>query len=241
MIYNYNNRGCPHVRYDGVDLSEVFAVADVDIPALPPIEVLTMDLAQRAGSYYMGRRIGPRTLSVRLRVEADNRCPLDVYKAWREGAGLVCKGSPKPLQLDEELSIDAILTGESAIEREGRWGTVEATFLALDPYFHGRRHAVELDRNGSSFAVVGEEVAPVVEARATASTVTVTNRVTGEFVRVPTIVGKELTIDMDAQMARTSQGFAPCDLASDFFTVSGSACVAIEGATGHLVYRERFL
>lgn len=241
MIYNYNSRGCPHVLYDGTDLSEVFAVADVAIPALPPIEVLTMDLAQRAGSYYMGRRIGPRPIAVRLRVEADSRCPLDVFKAWRSAAGLVCKGSPRPLQLDEELSIDAILTGETTIEREGRWGTVEVGFLALDPYFKGRSHSVELDRAGSTFAVIGEEVAPLVRAKATSSTVTVTNRVTGEFVRVPTAAGKELTIDMGLQMARTSQGFAACDMASDFFTVEGEACVAIEGATGHLVYQERFL
>lgn len=244
MRMNYSRVGCTGIVFDGVNLSDAFQVVDVSIPLLPTFSAVTHELAQRPGSYFASRKVGTREIAVKLRLDAEDRNPLQIFKAWRELSAIFNKPDPRKLQLDEERYCHAMMVGESEVENEAYYGVVEFTFICFDPYFYGREHEIALGDGGTaSFDVQGSvEVYPKLELTATADSVLVTNAVTGDYVRVPdTASGSKVAIDMERQTATIGGEYAPVHLASDFFPVEGAAKVKVDGASGTLAYEERYL
>lgn len=244
MRMNYSRVGCTGLVYDGVNISDAFQIVDVSVPLLPTFTAVTHELAQRPGSYFASRKVGTREVKVKLRLDAETRNPMGIFKAWRELSAVFNKPEPRKLQLDEERYCWAMMVGESEIENNAYYGEVEFTFTCFDPYFYGAEHEIAVS-NGStaSFNVQGGvEAYPVLELTATTTYVLVANAVTGDYVRVPsTASGSKVVIDMERQTATIGGEFAPVYLASDFFTVEGAAKVKVTGANGTLRYRERFL
>lgn len=241
MRFNLSRSGCDGIVFDGFRLSDIFVVEDVVIPALPEITAKTMSLAQRAGEYYCSDAIGPRPVKITLRVDAESRCPLDIFKAWREVSGRIRTSEPRKLQLDEQWYCWAKLTGSTEIERRAYYGVVEATFTCFDPYFYGPTRKLSLASGLNEFAMACEAY-PVLELTASGSSVRVQDERTGDFVLVDGLSsGKALTIDMERQCCSTPDGFRECDLMSDFFALSGDVRLRVTGASGVLSYQEKAL
>ncbi len=243
MRYNYSKSGCAGIIYDGVNLSDIFVVEDVRVPVLPSITASTLSLPHRPGEYYCSEQLGTRTVTIRLRVDAESRCPLDVFRSWREVSPLVHKAEPKKLYLDEDLYVWAKLTGETEIEQSAYYGTVELSFTCFDPYFYGPVHSIPLVNGANAFSMACEAY-PELELSAVSSTVKVLNEDTGDFVQVSVpdyYSGMKLVVDMEKQTCRTSTRYVAPDLLSDFFLLSGVARVRLIGASGTLRYQERRL
>lgn len=244
MRMNYSRVGCSGLIYDGVNISDAFQIVDVSIPLLPTFEAVTHDLAQRPGSYFAARKVGTREIKIKLRLDAESRDPMEIFKQWREVSAIFNKPDPRKLYLDEERYCYAMMVGESEIVDEAYYGVVEFTFMCFDPYFYGKPHEIALTNGGTAtFNVQGAvEAYPVLELTATTTYVLVTNVVTGDYVRVPnTVSGSKVVIDMERQTATIGGSYAPVYLESDFFSIEGAAKVKLNGATGTLRYEERFI
>lgn len=244
MILNYSRIGCSGIIYDGVNISDTFQVVDVSVPLLPTFEAVTHVLAQRPGSYFASRKVGTREIKIKLRLNAESRDPMEIFKAWREVSAILNKPTPRKLYLDDTRYCYAMMVGESGIDNEAYYGVVEFSFVCFDPYFYGAEHEIAVSSGSAvAFDVQGAvEAYPTLDLTASASTVTVTNSVTGEYVRIPdTASGVKISIDMERQFATVAGDYAPVDLLSDFFSVDGSARIVVSGASGTLRYKERFI
>lgn len=242
MRLNYSRTGCTGLVYDGHDLTDVFQVVSVSIPLLPTFEAVTQELAQRPGSYFASRKVGTREIKVKLRLDAETRDPMGIFREWREVSSLLSKDAPKKLRLDEDRYCYAIAVGETEIVDEAYYGVVEVTFACHDPFFYGQVHEMPF-AGEASFHVLGSECAyPMIDLVATSPTVVVTNADTAEYVRIPNLkAGAKVAIDMARQQATVGGEYAPVDLMSDFFPVSGDARVKVTGAKGTIKYQERYL
>lgn len=244
MRFNYSRTGATGLMYDGENLADMFQIVDVSIPMLPTIEAVTHDLAQRTGSYFASRKVGTREVRVKLRLDAETRDPMGIFQAWRDVSGIFNKSEPKRLQLNEELYCNALLVGDTSITNEAYYGVVELSFLCFDPFFYGREHEVALSNNATAtFDVAGAVAAyPTLELTAAATSVTVTNVATGEFVTIPsTQSGARIAIDMERQLSTIGGAYAPVNLLSDYFPIEGAAQIRVSGASGTLRYEERYL
>lgn len=244
MKLNYSRTGATGLIYDGVNLSDAFQVVDVSLPLLPTISANTLEMAQRPGAYFASRKVGTREIKVKLRLDAESRNPFEIFKAWRDMSGLFDKKEPKRLQLDETRYCNALLVGDTEIEDEAYYGVIEMKFICFDPYFYGTEHAVSLaNGTAATFDVKGAvEAYPRLELTASTTAVVVTDMVSGRYVRVPgTQDGSSVKVDMERQHCTIGNSYAPVDLLSDFFAVSGEAQVKVEGASGTLRYKERYL
>lgn len=243
MRYNYSRFGCSGISYDGASISDVFTVVDVSVPILPTVEAVTQELAQRPGSYFSSRKIRTRQIKLKLSLDAESRCPLDIFQSWRETSSIFNKTEPKRLYLNEGKYIYAMFVGESDIEAEGYKGVSELTFECFDPFFYGEDHEIPLS-GATKLSIAGGEAAfPVIEVEGAEPPLTVANAATGDFVRVPGIgIHSKVTVDMGAQVVTANGSYAPVELASDFFSLPpGEAEVSLSSGTGTLRYTERFL
>lgn len=245
MRPNNQQAGATGLIYDGVDLTATFQIVSMDVPALPTIEAVTHGIAQRAGEYFAMRRVGTREIRVKLRLDAESRDPMAIFKAWRGVSSQISKSEPKKLYLNDTDYCWAILVGESLIEDEAYYGVVELTFMCYDPYFYGSSHDVALTAGTTkTISVAGGEAAyPTVTLTASAATVKVANVTTGETVTVTgRTSGDVLVFDMEKQQVTCEGAFVPVSLASDFFSIGpGSTKVKPTGGSGTLTYQERSL
>lgn len=242
MRHNYSRIGCSGIVYDGEDLTQYFELVDFSTSLLPTISATTQELAQRPGAYFASRKVGTRTINLKFKANVETRDPMAAYRELRELNGLFLKGEPKQLQLDEDMYCFALVTGDTKISQEAYTGVFPVTFTCFDPFFYGREHSIEVSGT-KTFDVQGALPAyPVLTLTASSTTVKVTNQVTGEFVSVPDLTsGTEVVVDMGKQLATANGYFAPVDLLSDFFSIEGNAQVKVEGCSGTLTYRERYL
>lgn len=244
MRPNNQQAGATGLVYDGVDLTATFQIVSMDVPALPTIEAVTHGIAQRAGEYFAMRRVGTREIRAKLRLDAESRDPMAIFKAWRGVSSQISKSEPKKLYLNDTDYCWAVFVGESFIEDEAYYGVVELTFMCYDPYFYGEEHETSVTAGYTkTVSVDGEETYPTVELTASSATVSVENVTTGETVTVTgRSVGDVLVFDMERQQVTCEGAFVPVSLASDFFSIGpGSTKVKPTGGSGTLTYQERSL
>ena len=245
IAYNLDEIGCPGIVYDGVNLSDIFEVHDISIPMLPPIEAVVQEMAGRPGAYFQSRKVQTREITMKLGLNAGSRCPIDIYHAWRERAGMLAKTEPRKLQLKEDRYIWAMLTGESGIENLGYRGVAELTFSCFDPFFYGAEHIEPLSAGTNAVRIEGGVAAfPVFTVTPSGSSVTVQNADTGEKAKVDGLTsGTAVTIDMAAYRCTVNGHYKACDITvTDFWPLDpGDASIAVTGGSGTMTYRERFL
>lgn len=243
MRPNNSRVGCTGIIYDGVNISDTFQVVDVSVPLLPTFEAVTHELPQRPGSYFASRKVGTRQITLKLRLDAGSRDPLEIFRQWRDVSHVLDKPTPRKLYLDEDRYCWAMMVGESDIDDKAYCGEVEFTMMCFDPYFYGQERSFSLKAGSNPIDVKGAcEAYPTLELTATGASVRVTNEGTGDYVLVPgTKSGSKLTMDMERQTVTMGGEYVPVDLLSDYFAITGSAKVSVSGATGTLKYRERYL
>lgn len=248
MFYDegrYRATGHPHIVYDGIDLNDYFEVVSLGGSVLPTVEAVTATVPNKAGQHYYGRRVGARTVTFRLMALAEESDPASVMQAWRDLAPFLNKDEPRPLYIDDEMYLNAVLTGETALEFYGDRGAVEVTFTAFDPYFHGRNHEIALAAGDTSFRVVSlAEVWPYITVTGARAPLRVQNKDTAEEVRVPAVGSAKIEIDMENGKVYSNGNYVPADMQyTDFFSLPPEADVTIwlESGSGTLTYEERAL
>lgn len=244
MIFNYGKQGCDKLIYDGVCLSDIFEIVDVKLPLTPQIAAATLEAAQRPGSYFSSLNIGNRTIVIKLRLNAESRCPVDIYMEWAKVSNTICKTEPRPLYIGADRYINVLLSGQVNIEQKATYGEAEITFTAYDPFFYGATHEIEI-AGTTTFNVLGDfEVYPEIEITTSSTTAKITNTNTGDFISIPGIKsGSKYVVSTERQSVLTSAGvFQPVELASDFFALkTGAASIKLTGCSGILKYTERYL
>ena len=245
VAMNLDGVGCPGIIYDGVNLSDIFEVHDIQVPLLPSIEAVTQEMAQRPGAYFQSRKVATREITMKLGLNARSRCPLDIYHAWREQSGLLAKPEPRKLFLKEDRYIWAMLTGESGIENLGYRGVAELTFSCFDPFFYGRERTVDLAAGSNQVQVRGGAAAyPVFTVSGVSGAFTLTNSGTGEMVRVAGLTqATVLRIDMTNYRCTVNGNYKPADISvTDFWPLEpGTATLQLSGGSGTMTYEERYL
>lgn len=242
MRYNYSRIGCKGIVYDGEDLTQYFELVGFSTGLLPSLTATAQELAQLPGAYFANLKVGTRAIDMKFKAVIESRDPLEIYRQLRELTHLFLKDEPKKLQLDEDRYCLALPTGETPIEDVAYTGVFPVTFTCFDPFFYGAEHEVAVSGTKAFDVQCRMPVYPVFELTASSSTVKVTNQVTGEFVSVPDLTsGVAVTIDMERRLATANGSFAPVTLMSSFFSVRDNAQVKVEGASGTLKYRERYI
>lgn len=132
--------------YNGVHSSNYgLNVLSVQRGILPPITARLLDVPGRPGSYYQGRQVGARTITVDVQVTAldyaDLRAKVRAIAAW-----LMPGPDPKPLVFDEEPDKTwyAVLSGDTDLDEVVAVGNGKLTFIAPDPVAVGPEHTVAL-------------------------------------------------------------------------------------------------
>lgn len=239
----FDATGHEHIIYGDVDLCRTFEVLQISMDLLPGIETITAKIPGRAGSHYYGREIGDRIITLRTSMHAHSRDPLDIFREWRQESPAFWLNGTQKLWLDEEMYLNAMVTGETPLEFLGPRGVVDIQFTCHDPYFHGRTVEVPLKAGENPFKVMSQcETYPTIEVEGASGSVVVTDAVSGHEIVVPNT--DHCTIDTENMKAYVDGRFAPLDMErTDFFSLipggpNDLAGVTLASGTGTLRYEE---
>jgi len=245
VLPNLDAAGCTGIVYDGVNLSDIFEVHDIQIPMLPPIEAVTQEMAERPGAYFHSRKVKTREIVLKLGLNAGSRCPVDIFHAWREHSGLLAKSEPRKLQLKEDMYLMAMLVGETGIENLGYRGVAELRFACFDPFFYGDEHSVALSSGSNAVRIEGGcATFPTFQVTGVTGDFTLTNAGTGEKVKVTGLASSTtLVIDMGGYRCTVNGSYKAADITvTDFWPLEpGAASLTLSGGSGTMTYRERYL
>ena len=239
------------VIYGGTDLGEYCRVVEYGLSALPSVEAKTQPVPGRNGVAYLGSRLEPLEVRVKLRLDAGSICPVAVHDKWAELASLLrLDGGLHELSLGDGKTYMAVLTGATDIEFHGYYGDVEATFLCPDPVAYGAERTVVVPSGGSvEFAVGGTHPAlPVITARATRGSTGLwgLRLDEGDFLRVDTgtSLAASVTLDCGERSCVVAGAAKLPTLSSDWFEFApGGHSLRNDLGTGAatVTWRERWL
>lgn len=242
---NLGRLGCTGIVYDGEDLSKMFEIRDFHASALPSIENSLLEVAEKPGSWFVGRKVQTRTFRLQLGVDAQSRCPVDIFKAWRSVTDKLAKDEPKKLHLREEAYIWAILAGETEIENKGRRGIIEAELFAYDPFFYGKTHTVQLKKGDNKIRIMGPcPVWPKIEVTGVTGAVTLADRSLGKQIRLTGLAASgRATVDMERHACFIGGAYLAPDLTvSTYWAMRpGVQTINLSAGTATLTYQERAL
>lgn len=234
------------IIFDGVNLSDYFDINEVDIGPFPEIEVTSIRIPGEAGMRYCSRDIGRREIVMNLSVKSNSRDPISVSRSWRDNARYLLKDEPKALHISDDRTIYALPTSTSELKRLGRRGMSEVTFTAFDPFFYSGNKTVRLFAGQNKFMIAGDyECWPVITLTDVSSPVSVTNYLTGDVVRMPSVLNPSARIEIDMREMRcTINGsYSAVDLnVTDYFALNpGLNDIRLSSGRGTLTYREVYL
>lgn len=240
---NRGRVGCTGVRFNDFDLSDVFEIRSVETSLLPTIEAVTMDVATMTGEYFVRRKIKTRIIHITLALDAQSRCPLDIFHAFRAYGCELATDEPKPLYLKSEAYVMAMVTGESPITVEAYKGVATLDFTCFDPYFYGETHEETLKSGANELYIHSPyPVWPIFEITGVNGTFTLTER--GKMVRTGGLTSvSKLTIDMEHHCCFVGGSYKAADPSvSDFWAIpKGITNVNLSAGTGVMRYQERSL
>lgn len=240
VLPNSSQVGCTHVTYDGYKLSDTFEIQRLTIPLHPRIDAVDMTVPDRPGTYFSSRNIGTRDITMRLLLNAQSRCPVQIADAWTGVSSYVTKSEPKKLYLDD-VYVWAMLVGTTMIDDQGYRGAIDLTFRCFDPYIYGDDKTVNLAQGSNTFSVTGDSPTwPVITLTVPSGPATVGNGT--DSVVIPDATGTTV-IDMEAQRCTVGGVWRPVDpTQTDFWALKpGSNTVTLSAGSATLAYTERWL
>lgn len=204
------------VTFNGFELTRHYIVSDLRNPLLPR-ELSTAEVPGRDGSIFMGARLSPRTITLRLTVR--DKTVEGMQAAARMLAAILATDEPAPLSMsiDSGLYYMAIPNAQSDGDRYRHAISYDVEFLVPDPVAYGAERTVTVPSGGSvTFDVGGTyPTMPQVSASAAANG-------SGGFWRVR-------LDDGDYLMATIPDGVATApvdaDCAARTLTVNGSVAI----------------
>lgn len=232
-----------NIYYDGKNLSDYFDINNIDPDPLASFESVTTKIPGKAGSVFRGKNVGERVIRMDMSIKGCGRDTLSISKAWRRVAHYLVKDEPKPLKLDDGRTIYALPMSASQLQRLGRRGVSTVDFTAFDPYFYGKTYTINLVSGQNLFYVQSDhDVLPTIELTGASGAVTITNYLTGEQVRIPSVQNSAATvvIDMAALKCTINGNHLDVDMNfTDFFGLSpGKNDIRLSAGKGILRYTE---
>lgn len=231
-----------HIVYDGVNLAHFFDISDVTIDPYPERTINTVNVPGR-GLQFTSVDNGCRNISMKMSIKGKSRHPLAINHLWSRVSQYVLKDEPKPMQFESEKEINVILSSSEQISRLATRGVSVVSFQAVDPCFYGRRIDIPLSTGRNTVYINSQfPVWPTIEVSGISGSLTVTNNITGDQIRIPSVgsVNSTVVIDMLASKCFKDGVYLPIDMTvSDFFDLPpGEASIQLSGGNGILSYRE---
>ena len=214
-----------YIKYNGVDLTEIINVKEVEIPSLPSMSHSSTDMFERNGSVYNGMNYGTRDINIKFIIKAANAKEYeqfvnDTKRAFytKDEAQLFCG--------DEENYIwcvpvdDLVITELGANCAEG-----EVSLIAYNPYWYNTIQNATNNEGSKQFTVTNNgdvETYPIINLGFTkdATFAQITNQESGDTILlggIPSVEGttiKANTKILDDNMESTtgwSSSTAPID------------------------------
>ena len=125
-----------YIEYNGIDLTDIVAVREVEIPSLPSMSHSSIDMFERHGNVYNGLSYNNRDIRLVFIIQAKDPDDYDIYvndvkRAFytKEEAKLYCG--------DEKLYIWCVPEGDLYINELGSYcAECEVNLIAYDPYWY---------------------------------------------------------------------------------------------------------
>ena len=125
-----------YIEYNGIDLTDIVAVREVEIPSLPSISHSSIDMFERHGNLYNGLSYDNRDIRLVFIIQAKDPDDYEIYvndvkRAFytKEEAKLYCG--------DEKLYMWCVPEGELYINELGSYcAECEVNLIAYDPYWY---------------------------------------------------------------------------------------------------------
>ena len=231
-----------YIKYNGVDLTEIINVKEVEIPSLPSMSHSSTDMFERNGSVYNGMNYGTRDINIKFIIKAANAKEYeqfvnDTKRAFytKDEAQLFCG--------DEENYIWCVPVDDLIITELGTYcAEGEVSLIAYDPYWYNSTQNIVNNKGSKQFTVTNNgdiETYPIINLGFTKDTTfaQITNQESGETILlggIPSVEGttiKANTKILDDNMESTngwSTSTAPIDSGR---AVGGTIAVSSAGAT----------
>ena len=231
-----------YIKYNGVDLTEIINVKEVEIPSLPSMSHSSIDIFERNGSVYNGMNYGPRNINIKFIIKAANqedyeRFVGDTKRAFytKEEARLFCG--------NEDYYIWCVPVDDLTITELGDYcAEGEVALIAYDPYWYNSTQNITNNRGNKKFVVTNNgdaEAYPIINLGFSKDSTfaQITNQELGETILlggIPSVEGTVIKADtkiLDDNTKSTagwSSSTAPIDSGR---SVGGTIAVSSAGAT----------
>ena len=143
------------IVYNGIDLSGIMEIKDVEMSALPPMEAVTSEIPGLVGAAFVENSIGPREIKIKARIATQSIDPFEIQREWSDAVAPLVAEGPKVLSLAQHRYYMAVFTGETALEFASYSAAAELTFLCPDPYAFGATKTVSIPSGGQATFTVG--------------------------------------------------------------------------------------
>ena len=150
-----------YIKYNGIDLTNIIKVKEVEIPSLPSIEHSSINVFERDGSIYNGASHGNRNIRLTFIINPDDALDYDMYindvkRAFytKEEAQLYCG--------DDTLYIWCVPVGDVTITQLGDYCSEgEVELVAYDPYWHSTEYQTANNNSNTTFLAKNNSDVPI--------------------------------------------------------------------------------
>ena len=242
--------------FNGNNLSD-YCICRMERAILPSVVNVVQDIPGRHGALFRSSRLGTYIQPVHIWLRTQDR--REVSEVKHRLAAMLYADEPKPLYLPDEKGLYylAILDGDSGLgEITSDIPETTLNFLICDPIAYGiRRSARVRSYDGDTPINAGGSwpsypLIKVLASGVTANGITITNRTTGEFIRITNETAggipddSYIYIDTDAErvwLPEYDNETIGVTAESDFFTLDANTVINCYNCWADFEWRERWL
>lgn len=237
--------GDQDVALNGDRLANHFVVRGVDFPALPEIILNEIVVDGRPGSWFSGRQIGTREITIRIGLFSATRSRVEAMEGWLHNAYILTLDKEAKLDLGHGHYVKAVMSGSTPVTKNGYWSTTDVTFKCFDPFVYGETYTIPLVSGSNKINIMGNyKASPVIELTKHSDNFVLTDEVSGKKVKVDK-TGTTVPLVIDMEKYRCTQGgvYKAADpTVTTFWQFSpGENKINLQTGSGTLTYTEVYL
>lgn len=233
------------LKYKGIDSKGQVRVLEVSRALLPSSVVQTMDIEGKAGSYFLRKTHGVRSIEVEMAILGDS--PEDLMDRAEQVADWLDSEKPEPLVFEDEpeKTYFAIVDGAVDLDEQLKNGFFSVSFLCPDPYAYGveKQHNLNEGQNVVNY----QGTAPVYPTIETTFSVAkndfiISNGEDKVEIEFPFEAGTVLELDFHTGkvLVNGSLNLPIMTLDSDFFPLKKGDNTITVSSNSLVTYKERF-
>ncbi len=125
-----------YINYNGIDLTYIINVKEVEIPSLPTISHSSIEVFERDGSIYNGASFGTKSITIKFIIKANSNSEYDLFTKEVKNA-FRTKKEAKLFCGRDDIYIWCVPVDDFIINELGNnCAEGEISFIAYDPYWH---------------------------------------------------------------------------------------------------------